>query len=122
MGTHGTIEWLPGKETALSRECWPDIAIDDLPNLYPYTIDVPGEGAQAKRRISAVIIDHLIPIMDESGLYGDLAVIEGDIEQTITHFDRRIGQKWRILPRRSPLAAKGGLFHELSTEREAFCL
>lgn len=81
VGTHGTVEWLPGKETALSNECWPDVAIDDLPNFYPYIIDVPGEGAQAKRRIAAVIIDHLIPSMTESGLYGELAALDGLIEQ-----------------------------------------
>jgi cobaltochelatase CobN len=79
LGTHGTLEWLPGKEKGLSGECFPDLAIGALPHLYPYIIDVPGEGAQAKRRSAAVIIDHLIPSMRESGLYGDLLAIEEGI-------------------------------------------
>lgn len=120
VGTHGTIEWLPGKETALSRECWPDIAIDDLPNLYPYTIDVPGEGAQAKRRISAVIIDHLIPAMDESGLYGDLAVIEGDIEQYYHAKQADRGKMAEIAAEIASGCQKAGLFRELSMTEEAF--
>ncbi|MDR1105221.1 MAG: cobaltochelatase subunit CobN [Treponema sp.] len=78
-GTHGTLEWLPGKEKGLSEECFPDIAIGTLPHLYPYIIDVPGEGAQAKRRSAAVIIDHLIPSMRESGLYGDLLALDEGI-------------------------------------------
>lgn len=76
VGTHGTIEWLPGKEIGLSESCYPDIAIGDLPNIYPYIIDVPGEGAQAKRRTAACVIDHLIPSMTESGVYGDISVID----------------------------------------------
>ena len=76
VGTHGTIEWLPGKEIGLSRECYPDLAIGTLPHLYPYIIDVPGEGAQAKRRTAACIIDHLIPSMQEGGAYGDIGVID----------------------------------------------
>ncbi|MDO5422183.1 MAG: cobaltochelatase subunit CobN [Eubacteriales bacterium] len=76
VGTHGTIEWLPGKEIGLSRNCYPDAAIGNLPNIYPYIIDVPGEGAQAKRRTAACIVDHLIPSMREGGAYGDIAVID----------------------------------------------
>ena len=81
VGTHGTIEWLPGKEIALSSDCYPDIAIGDLPNIYPYIIDVPGEGAQAKRRIAAGLIDHLIPSMKQSGTYGSIAEIDDLTEQ-----------------------------------------
>ena len=78
-GTHGTLEWLPGKEIGLSDECYPDIAIGTLPHIYPYIIDVPGEGAQAKRRSAACVIDHLIPSMTESGTRGELESIEDDI-------------------------------------------
>ena len=78
-GTHGTLEWLPGKEIGLSDECYPDIACGTLPNIYPYIIDVPGEGAQAKRRSAACVIDHLIPSMTESGVPGGLESIEEDI-------------------------------------------
>ncbi len=72
FGTHGTQEWLPGKETALSvRDCWPAILIQDLPVVYPYIMDNVGEGTQAKRRGNAVIVDHLTPALVPSGLYGD---------------------------------------------------
>lgn len=72
MGTHGTLEWLPGKSVGLSSTCYPDMMIEDLPHLYPYIIDNPGEGIQAKRRSSAVILDHLIPAMTRAGGYGNL--------------------------------------------------
>lgn len=81
IGTHGTIEWLPGKEIGLSNQCYPDIAIDELPHLYPYIIDVPGEGVQAKRRTSACLLDYLIPSMKVSGAYGELAQLDDLIEQ-----------------------------------------
>ncbi|UNC93063.1 cobaltochelatase subunit CobN [Candidatus Contubernalis alkaliaceticus] len=81
MGTHGTLEWLPGKEIALSRDCYPDLAIDDLPHLYPYIINVPGEGVQAKRRSYAVILDHLIPSMVESDTYDELASVDDLIKE-----------------------------------------
>ena len=72
LGTHGTLEWLPGKSTALSSSCYPDAVLEGLPHIYPYVIDNPGEGIQAKRRSHAVIVDHLIPAMTRAGGYGDL--------------------------------------------------
>ena len=76
MGKHGNLEWLPGKATALSEECYPEIMLSDLPNFYPYIINNPGEGTQAKRRAHAVIIDHLIPPMTHADTYDDLARLE----------------------------------------------
>ena len=76
MGKHGNLEWLPGKATALSDECYPEIMLSDLPNFYPYIINNPGEGTQAKRRGHAVIVDHLIPPMTEAETYDDLARLE----------------------------------------------
>jgi cobaltochelatase CobN len=76
MGKHGNLEWLPGKATALSAECYPEIMLSDLPNVYPYIINNPGEGTQAKRRAHAVIIDHLIPPMTQAETYDDLARLE----------------------------------------------
>jgi cobaltochelatase CobN len=76
MGKHGNLEWLPGKATALSEECYPEIMLSDLPNFYPYIINNPGEGTQAKRRGHAVIIDHLIPPMTQAETYDDLARLE----------------------------------------------
>jgi len=63
IGKHGSLEWLPGKSVGLSESCFPDIAISDLPNIYPYIINNPGEGTQTKRRSYCCIIDHLIPVM-----------------------------------------------------------
>ncbi|GAC1466973.1 MAG: cobaltochelatase subunit CobN [Isosphaeraceae bacterium] len=76
MGKHGNLEWLPGKATALSAGCYPEIMLSDLPNFYPYIINNPGEGTQAKRRGHAVIIDHLIPPMTQAETYDDLARLE----------------------------------------------
>ncbi len=76
IGTHGTLEWLPGKEKGLSDACYPDIAISDLPHLYPYCISVVGEGIQAKRRSAAVLNEHMIPSMVESGTYDELSQLD----------------------------------------------
>ena len=61
VGKHGNLEWLPGKALALSSECFPEIALGPLPHVYPFIVNDPGEGAAAKRRASAVIVDHLTP-------------------------------------------------------------
>lgn len=81
IGTHGTLEWLPGKEIGLSKDCYPDLAIGDMPHLYLYIINVPGEGVQTKRRSYSVVLDHLIPSMVESDTYDDLALIEDMIKE-----------------------------------------
>src|SRR5690606_21442382 len=75
-GKHGTLEWLPGKANAPSAACFPDAAIGDLPLVYPFVVNDPGEGAQAKRRVHAVIVDHLPPPMTRAETYGDLAKLE----------------------------------------------
>ncbi|MDX1464634.1 MAG: cobaltochelatase subunit CobN [Halomonas sp.] len=76
VGKHGNLEWLPGKSTTLSAECWPDVALGPLPHFYPFIVNDPGEGAQAKRRSQAVIIDHLMPPLARAELYGELAELE----------------------------------------------
>jgi cobaltochelatase CobN len=73
LGKHGTLEWLPGKSLGLSAECYPDAFLGDLPLIYPFIINDPGEGSQAKRRSHAVIIDHLVPPLTTAGAYGPLA-------------------------------------------------
>lgn len=73
VGTHGTIEWLPGKEVGLSKDCYSDICIGTIPHLYSYIINAPGEGTQAKRRSYAALIDYMIPSMVEAGVYDELA-------------------------------------------------
>ena len=81
VGTHGSLEWLPGKQIALSRNCYPDICIDDIPHIYPYIIDNPGEGIQAKRRSYCALIDHLIPSLTKSGSYDYLEELDELIKQ-----------------------------------------
>jgi len=76
LGKHGTLEWLPGKNLAPSAGCWPDAALGDVPFFYPFLVNDPGEGAQAKRRTHAVIIDHLLPPMTRADVYDDTARLE----------------------------------------------
>ncbi len=76
MGKHGTLEWLPGKGIGLSASCYPDVALGDMPLIYPFIINDPGEGTQAKRRAHAIIVDHLIPAMMRAETYNDIARLE----------------------------------------------
>ena len=76
VGKHGTLEWLPGKANALSGSCYPDAALGDLPFVYPFVVNDPGEGTQAKRRTHAVVIDHLVPPMTRADTYDELARLE----------------------------------------------
>ncbi|MDD7587162.1 MAG: cobaltochelatase subunit CobN [Corynebacterium glucuronolyticum] len=76
MGKHGNLEWLPGKTLGMSAECFPDQAIADLPMIYPFLVNDPGEGTQAKRRAHATLIDHMIPPMARAETYGDITRLE----------------------------------------------
>ncbi|MEA5365440.1 cobaltochelatase subunit CobN [Amycolatopsis sp., V23-08] len=76
LGKHGSLEWLPGKTAGLSTSCAPDAVLGNLPLVYPFLINDPGEGAQAKRRAHATIVDHLIPPMARAESYGDMARLE----------------------------------------------
>jgi cobaltochelatase CobN len=76
VGKHGTLEWLPGKGVGLSAICWPDVALGDLPLVYPFVVNDPGEGTQAKRRAHATIVDHLLPPMTRADTYDDIARLE----------------------------------------------
>ncbi len=73
MGKHGTLEWLPGKGVGLSNDCFPDAILADLPLFYPFIINDPGEGCQAKRRSHAAIINHMMPAMTTADTYGNMA-------------------------------------------------
>lgn len=84
LGKHGTLEWLPGKGLGLSQECAPDAVLGDLPLVYPFIVNDPGEGTQAKRRAHAVVIDHLIPPMARAETYGDLAKLEQLLDEYAT--------------------------------------
>ncbi|HKC75363.1 MAG TPA: cobaltochelatase subunit CobN, partial [Chloroflexota bacterium] len=73
LGKHGTLEWLPGKAVGPSATCYPDLLLADVPLVYPFIINNPGEGAQAKRRTHAVVVDHMVPPMTAADTYGPLA-------------------------------------------------
>jgi len=76
VGKHGNLEWLPGKNVGLSASCGPDAALGDLPLVYPFLVNDPGEGSQAKRRAHATLVDHLVPPMARADSYGDIARLE----------------------------------------------
>jgi cobaltochelatase CobN len=84
MGKHGTLEWLPGKGVGLSSECFPDLLLGDVPLVYPFIINDPGEGSQAKRRAHAVVVDHLTPPMTSAETYGALAELNQLVNEYYT--------------------------------------
>lgn len=81
VGKHGNLEWLPGKSVALSENCYPEAVFGAMPHFYPFIVNDPGEGSQAKRRSQAVILDHLTPPMTRAELYGSLHQLEGLIDE-----------------------------------------
>ncbi len=81
LGTHGTLEWLPGKALALSADCWPEKVLGPIPVIYPFIVNNPGEAVQAKRRLAAVTIGHLTPPLSAAGLHGPLAELEDLVEE-----------------------------------------
>jgi cobaltochelatase CobN len=95
LGKHGTLEWLPGKALALSAECYPEAVLGPLPHLYPFIVNDPGEGSQAKRRSQAVIIDHLTPPLTRAGSYGPQAELERLIDE---YYDAARGDVRRVMP------------------------
>ncbi|MGK8522763.1 cobaltochelatase subunit CobN [Nocardia asteroides] len=76
LGKHGNLEWLPGKTLGMSASCGTDAALGDLPLIYPFLVNDPGEGTQAKRRAHATLVDHLIPPMARAESYGDISRLE----------------------------------------------
>lgn len=100
IGKHGSLEWLPGKSAGLSESCFPDIAISDLPNIYPYIINNPGEGTQAKRRSFCCIIDHLVPVMHNADTYDEIAELEvliNDYNHAITEDQGKIPELQKMI-------------------------
>ncbi|MGH3191750.1 MAG: cobaltochelatase subunit CobN, partial [Streptosporangiaceae bacterium] len=84
LGKHGTLEWLPGKGLGLSATCAPDAVLAEIPMVYPFIVNDPGEGTQAKRRAHAVIIDHLVPPMARADTYGEMAKLEQLLDEYAT--------------------------------------
>ncbi|SEQ45728.1 cobaltochelatase CobN [Loktanella sp. DSM 29012] len=81
MGKHGNLEWLPGKALALSGTCWPEVTLGPVPHIYPFIVNDPGEGTQAKRRTAAVIIDHLTPPLTRAESYGPMRDLEALVDE-----------------------------------------
>ncbi|MDE0204309.1 MAG: cobaltochelatase subunit CobN, partial [Rhodospirillaceae bacterium] len=81
VGKHGNVEWLPGKALALSAECFPEAALGPIPHVYPFIVNDPGEGSQAKRRGAAVIVDHLTPPLTRAGSHGALEELERLVDE-----------------------------------------
>ncbi len=81
FGTHGALEFMPGKHVGLSADCWPERLIGDLPNFYLYAANNPSEGAIAKRRSGATLISYLTPPVAQSGLYKDLAELKASLDR-----------------------------------------
>jgi magnesium chelatase subunit H len=76
VGTHGALEFMPGKQVGLSTDCWPDRLIGDLPHVYIYSVNNPSEGTIAKRRSYAELISYLSPPIESAGLYKDLSELK----------------------------------------------
>src|SRR5690606_1601309 len=84
VGKHGNLEWLPGKAAGMSASCGPDAALGDVPLIYPFLVNDPGEGTQAKRRAHAVLVDHMVPPMARAETYGDIARLEQLLDEHAT--------------------------------------
>ncbi len=81
LGAHGTLEWLPGKASALSATCFPALLVGKLPVIYPFIVNNPGEAAAAKRRLGAVTIGHLTPLLKMAGSFGAVTELERLIDE-----------------------------------------
>lgn len=117
VGTHGTLEWLPGKETGLSKNCYPDICIGCLPHFYIYHMGITGEGIQAKRRSAATILEHLPPSMDDSGVYDKLADLDAALREYYSAKQIRSAQEKVLQSRIFDLAEAGSLLEDLRVTR-----
>jgi len=95
IGKHGNLEWLPGKSLALSQTCYPELALGPSPHIYPFIVNDPGEGTQAKRRAAAVIIDHMTPPLTRAETYGYLR----DLEILVDEYYQASGLDSRRLPK-----------------------
>ena len=113
MGKHGNLEWLPGKALALSEACYPEAVLGPVPHLYPFIVNDPGEGTQAKRRSAAVIIDHLTPPLTRAETYGPLKDLEALVDE---YYEASGGD-----PRRIKLLSKQilDLVRDIGLDRDA---
>ena len=113
MGAHGTLEWLPGKSVALSEACWPEALIGDLPVLYPFIVNDPGEAAQAKRRVGAVTIGHLPPPLMPAALPHELRRLERLLDEYSTADGLDPARRQRLIAAIRDEARSAGLENDL---------
>ncbi|EDX76886.1 cobaltochelatase, CobN subunit [Coleofasciculus chthonoplastes PCC 7420] len=121
VGKHGNLEWLPGKSLALSETCYPEVALGTMPHLYPFIVNDPGEGSQAKRRSQAVIIDHLTPPMTRAELYGSLQQLEGLVDEYYEAQSLDPSRLPTIRDRITQLVIQENLHHDLGFEDGETC-
>ncbi|MBT1515885.1 cobaltochelatase subunit CobN [Bradyrhizobium sp. SRL28] len=119
MGTHGTLEWLPGKSVALSCSCWPEALIGNLPVIYPFIVNDPGEAAQAKRRIGAVAIGHLPPPLAKAALPESLRRLEQLLDEYSTADGLDPARRQRLIGAIRDEARAAGLDDDLSLAASA---
>jgi cobaltochelatase CobN len=119
MGAHGTLEWLPGKAVALTPSCYPQLLVGPLPVVYPFIVSNPGEAAQAKRRIAAVTIGHLPPVLMANGLTGEMRELERLVDEyaQADGLDRK--RRARLARLIVETADRGGLAREAGVDRDA---
>lgn len=118
MGTHGTLEWLPGRPVGLSSKCYPDIVLDGIPHVYPYVIDDPGEGIQAKRRSEAVLIGHMCPTMARAGTYDELAAMDNALQEYFKNGTARGERRTALLGQVLDCIRSADMFDELGIPRD----
>ncbi|MDO5852560.1 MAG: cobaltochelatase subunit CobN [Thermoplasmata archaeon] len=118
VGTHGTLEWLPGRSLGLSRKCFPDIVLDGIPHIYPYVIDDPGEGIQAKRRSEAVLIGHMCPTMARAGSYDELESIDGPMQELFKNTSAKGEQRKAMVSEVLEAARKADILGDLEIPQD----
>ncbi|MDA9442707.1 cobalamin biosynthesis protein CobN [Bradyrhizobium sp. CCBAU 51745] len=119
MGAHGTLEWLPGKSVALSSACWPEALTGDLPVIYPFIVNDPGEAAQAKRRIGAVTIGHLPPPLEQSAVPEGLRRLERLLDEYSTADGLDPARRQRLIAAIRDEARAAGLEDDLGIDASA---
>ncbi|NGO72249.1 cobaltochelatase subunit CobN [Streptomyces boncukensis] len=118
MGKHGTMEWLPGKGLGMSAGCAPDAVLGDLPLVYPFIVNDPGEGTQAKRRGHATVVDHLVPPMARADSYGDLAKLEQLLDEYALVSDLDPAKAPAVRSQIWTLVRAAELHHDLHVEEQ----
>ncbi|MDA9430613.1 cobaltochelatase subunit CobN [Bradyrhizobium sp. CCBAU 51627] len=119
MGAHGTLEWLPGKSVALSSSCWPEALIGDLPVIYPFIVNDPGEAAQAKRRLGAVTIGHLPPPLETAAVPEGMRRLERLLDEYSTADGLDPARRRRLITAIRDEARAAGLEDDLGLDASA---